>query len=51
MSHQYFPYCVICLSQPNAKTKEFYDYRFDDPTCIECVKKNNLEPDEESENA
>lgn len=42
----YYPYCERCLKQPNAKTKEFYDYRFDTPVCIECVEAFNLTPDE-----
>lgn len=42
----YHPYCVKCLKQPNAETKEFYDYRFAKPTCVECVGEYNLEPEE-----
>ena len=44
---QYYPYCEKCLEQPNAKTKEFYDYRFDKPICIACVEKYDLEPESE----
>ena len=44
---QYHPYCEKCLEQPNAKTKEFYDYSFDKPICIACVDKYGLEPEEE----
>jgi hypothetical protein len=42
---QYYPYCEKCLKQPNAKTLEFYDYRFDKPVCIDCVEKYDLEPE------
>lgn len=47
----YYPYCEKCLKQPNAKTKEFYDYRFDYPVCIDCVREYDLEETlEEEEN-
>lgn len=42
---QYLPYCVKCLKTPKSTDTEFYDYRFDDPLCIECVEKYDLEPD------
>jgi hypothetical protein len=42
----YFPYCVKCLKQPDQKTKEFYDYRFEVPVCLECVENHNLKPEE-----
>lgn len=44
---KYYPYCEKCLEQPNAKTKEFYDYRFEKPICITCVEEYGLEPEEE----
>jgi hypothetical protein len=43
----YYPYCEKCLEQPDATTKEFYDYRFDKPVCIACVDKYGLEPEGE----
>lgn len=43
---KYFPYCVRCLEQPNAKTKDFYDFRFEEPVCLSCVELYDLEPDE-----
>jgi hypothetical protein len=45
MTSTYFPYCVKCLKQPNTNTTEFYDYSFEDPTCISCVEKFDLEPE------
>lgn len=33
----YFPYCEKCLKQPTAETKEFYDYRLEKPTCLNCA--------------
>jgi hypothetical protein len=44
----YYPYCEKCLAQPNKKTKEFYDYRFEYPVCITCVDEQNLEPESEN---
>ena len=46
---QYYPYCENCLKQPTATTKEFYDYRFDNPICITCVANLDLEPVEATE--
>jgi hypothetical protein len=46
----YFPYCVKCLKQPTLKTETaFYDYRFELPTCLECVEEYGLEPELEPE--
>lgn len=38
----YFSYCEKCLEQPTKNTKEFYDFRFEYPVCIKCVREYNL---------
>jgi hypothetical protein len=49
---QYFAYCVKCLRQPKTGREadsQFYDFRFDEPTCLNCVEEYGLEPDEDTE--
>jgi hypothetical protein len=42
-----FPYCEKCLKQPKREFDQFYDYRFEYPVCIDCVREYDLEPEEE----
>jgi hypothetical protein len=52
VTSQYYAYCVKCLKQPKTGREadsEFYDFRFDEPTCLSCVEEYDLEPDEETE--
>jgi hypothetical protein len=46
-----FPYCEKCLKQPTTETQAgsaFYDFRFDYPVCLDCVREQNLDPNQDS---
>jgi hypothetical protein len=38
-----FPYCEKCLAQPKKEYSQFYDFRFDYPVCLDCVREYDLE--------
>lgn len=43
----YYAYCSKCLAQPKKTDKEFYDFRFETPTCFSCVEEYDLQPEQE----
>lgn len=47
-----FPYCESCLKQPHLSkdSYSFYDFRFDYPVCLDCVREFNLDENLEEDN-
>lgn len=44
-------YCVHCYTNYDESDENGFDYRFDEPTCFNCVDELELEPSEEDPNA
>ena len=44
-------YCIYCYTNYDEFDEDGFDYRFDEPTCFNCVDELELEPSEEDPNA